>query len=360
MCHSNISQQDALAERLFQGTVHTLELFGIYIGKSLGLYRTLHGLGTCTPPQLAQHAGIHVRYAQEWLEQQAVADLLTLQDPDQPPLQRRYELPHEHVPVLVDDAHLAHVAPFAQMLVGIARAMPRIIEAYRTGTGVPYAAYGPDFRDGQGGINRPAFSQVLAADWLRALPGVHSRLVAGEALRVLDLGCGEGWAAISVARNYPACDVVGVDTDVESIAAARRNAAEEGVRVHFDANEISAATGSGNFDLVLLLETLHDLPYPEATLRSVRQLLCKGGWLFIADERVAESFVAPGDAVERMMYGWSITHCLPSSMHHESSAAIGTAIRPATVSALAEAAGFEECRQLGIQNDLFRFWGCRR
>lgn len=78
--------------------------------------------------------------------------------------------------------------------------------------------------------------------------------------------------------------------------------------------------------------------------------------MLLADERVAESFVAPGDAIERMMYGWSITHCLPSSMASKDSAALGTALRPAVVERMVRAAGYTRCERLEITNDLFRFW----
>jgi hypothetical protein len=35
------------------------------------------------------------------------------------------------------------------------------------------------------------------------------------------------------------------------------------------------------------------------------------GSVLVADERVADAFTAPGDPVERFMYGWSVLHCLP-------------------------------------------------
>jgi hypothetical protein len=52
----------------------------------------------------------------------------------------------------------------------------------------------------------------------------------------------------------------------------------------------------------------------------------------IADEMVAERFTAPGDETERFMYGFSVLHCLPSSLAEEGSAALGTS-RTASCSA---------------------------
>ena len=109
-------------------------------------------------PGLAAAAGIDGRYAQEWLEQQAVAGMLEVVDADE----RRFGLPPGHAEVLVDPDSPYHVAPFAPMLVGTAGALPAVVDAYRSGAGVAYADYGPDMREGQGGINRPAFLHDLA------------------------------------------------------------------------------------------------------------------------------------------------------------------------------------------------------
>lgn len=356
MCHTSITREDALTERLFQGTIHALELFGIYIGKSLGLYRILNQHGPLTAPALAEAAGIHPRYAQEWLEQQAVAGFLVVDDVNAEPLERHFVLPTAHVNVLAVEDHLAHLAPFAQVLVGIAGALPKVVQAYRSGEGVPYASYGVDFRAGQGGINRPAFSSELVNQWLLAMPDLNRRLVSGERLRIADVGCGEGWACIALAKAFPNCEVVGIDADESSIEVARKNASEAGTQVDFVRFDAARLDDDSNFDLILLLETLHDLPQPEATLRGLRKLLAPAGSVLIADERVAESFVAPGDAIERMMYGWSITHCLPSSMASAGSAALGTALRPSVVERMVRAAGYARCKRLEIANDLFRFW----
>src|SRR3712207_4753478 len=110
---------DALAERLFAATLGALELFSIYIGAELGLYRTLETHGPSTAPELAERACIAPRYAREWLEQQAVAGLLDADDLAAPADARRYALAPEHARVLVHAEDPAHVAPFAHMLAGI-------------------------------------------------------------------------------------------------------------------------------------------------------------------------------------------------------------------------------------------------
>ncbi|HEY8430234.1 MAG TPA: hypothetical protein VIL20_17755, partial [Sandaracinaceae bacterium] len=97
--------------RVLGATTSALELFGIYLGDRLGLYTALRDGGALTPGELAARAGIHPRYAREWLEQQAVAGVLEVEGAGEGPEARRYRLPEAHQGVLVDPEHPAHLAP---------------------------------------------------------------------------------------------------------------------------------------------------------------------------------------------------------------------------------------------------------
>lgn len=70
MCTAVPSAEEALTSRLLQSTIHALELYGIYLGKELGLYAALKSRGPLTPVELAHEARIDARYDREWLEQQ--------------------------------------------------------------------------------------------------------------------------------------------------------------------------------------------------------------------------------------------------------------------------------------------------
>ncbi len=347
---ASIDRADALAERLFGATLGALELFSVYLGVELGLYRALERHGALTPQELAEHAGIDPRYAREWLEQQAVAGLLDVVDAEA----RRCALAEDQARVLCHEDDPAHIAPFAHMLAGIGGVLPRVAEAYRTGGGVPYEAYGVEFRHGQGHINRPAFTNELPAEWLEAMPDVVARLNAPGA-RVADVGCGQGWSSIAVARAFPLARVDGVDADPGSIADSRRHAAEAGIHARFVEGDAAALTG-GPYDLVMILEALHDMAQPVEALRAARAATGPGGAVLVVDERVADRFTAPGDEVERAMYGWSVTHCLPTQMVEEPSAAIGTVIREDVVRELAHEAGYASVEVLPVENDFFRLY----
>lgn len=345
-----------LDQRVLDAAIGALELFGIHLGSRLGLYDALLG-GAGTTAEVAAAAGIAPRYAQEWLEQQAVAGVLTVDDVSAGAGARRYTLPEAHVGVVADPLALDHMAPLAGLVAGIGAVLDDVAHAYRTGGGVPFARYGDHLRRGQGAINRPAFTSSLVQEWLPALGPVVERLATGG--RLADLGCGQGWSSIAVARAFPNAEVWGVDTDQASIDEAKAAAREHGVDVRFECADAGELVAAGPFDIVTILEALHDMPRPVEVLAAARAGLGADGVLLVADEAVAPAFTAPGDELERMMYGWSITHCLPAAMAEQPSAAIGTVIREGTVRELALSAGFGQVDVLDVDGGFFRLYALR-
>jgi 2-polyprenyl-3-methyl-5-hydroxy-6-metoxy-1,4-benzoquinol methylase len=356
---SATAQRDALAERILKATIETFELLHVYVGERLGLYRALADLGGATPAELAAAAGIAERYAREWLEQQAVAGVVQVAEDPGDGAWRRYRLPTGHAEVLLDRDSLSYMAPLALGATGVARTLPEVLAAFRSGEGVPYEAYGPDLRDCIALLNRPMFLNLLAAEWLPALPELHARLRADPPARVADVGCGTGWSSIAIALAYPTAVVHGLDLDESSIAEARRNAAQAGVadRVTFEVRDAADPGLAGRYDLVCAFEAIHDMADPVAALRAMRALRAEGGVVLVGDEKVAESFTAPGDELERFNYGWSALHCLPSGMVQRPSAETGTVMRPATLRRHAVQAGFAGIQVLPIEHDFWRFYG---
>ena len=350
------ARRDDLAKRLTGAVLGALDLQAVYLGDRLGLYQALADGGPATAPELAERAGIHPRYAREWLEHQAVGAILDVEDAGVEPDERRYTLPKGHQAVLIDPESLSLVAPLARFLVSSAQAMPDLLDAYRTGSGVDAANYGPDNVESQEAINRPQFTHHIA-EWIEALPDIARRLRSGKG-RVADIACGTGWSSISMAKQFPGVEVDGIDIDEGSIARAKAHAADEGVdgRVSFLFANGAAAQGEGRYDLVTIFEALHDMARPVEVLSTARRLLAAGGAVLVADERVAETFTAPGDEMDRMSYGYSLTSCLPHGLADQPSAGTGTVLRPSALEAIAREAGFSGFTILPIEHDSFRFY----
>lgn len=352
------ARRDELVERLFSSALGAMDLLCVYLGDRLGMYRALADTGPSTSAELASAAGVNERYAREWLEQQAMAGVLETQDPNASDAERRYMIPAGHEEVLLDGDSLNHMAPMAQLVVACALPIHRVLDAFRTGDGVPYADYGADLHEGQARFTQPLFDNLLATDWLPAVAAIHDRLKGDPPARVADVACGLGRSSTAIARAYPKVTVDGIDLDSASISRAQQLLQGSGVedRVAFHCRNAADPELSGRYDVVTIFEALHDMSYPVDVLRAVRGLLSDGGCVLVGDERTADRFALDAGDVERLYYGFSVLHCLPVGMVGEDAAGTGTVMREDTVRGYARQAGFAACEVAPIENDFWRFY----
>jgi SAM-dependent methyltransferase len=349
----------ALADRLRANAAGALELYTIYLGERLGLYAAIADGEPVTSTELAQRTGTAERYVREWLEHHAAGGLLDVDDPAAEPLERRYRMPPEHVPVLAEPDDLRYNAYRGVELVRAARPMPALVEAFRTGGAPPPIDWRPE---GRAEFNRATYLALLGTQWLPSIADLDARLKAGPPARVADVACGTGWSSIAMARAYPNITVHGFDLDEDAIALARSHLEGEGPlaeRVTFSVADASDPELSGTFDLVTIFEALHDMSRPVQALQAARGLLAEGGSVVIADELVGEAFTSPAPEGERFTYGWSVISCLPYAMDDPETAATGAVMRPPTLRRYASEAGFADVEILPIENDFWRFYRLR-
>jgi len=351
-------RRDALVGRLFEATLGAMDLYGVYLGDRLGLYRALEERGPLTSAKLAEAASVHERYAREWLEQQAASGILEVDDAGAEAGARRYSLPEGHDEALLEETSLNYAAPFGRFIVAAGRPIDALLDAFRTGDGVPYEAYGADLYEGQEAFSRPLFENLLGSEWLPAVADVHERLQAEPPAWVADVACGCGRSSIAIAQAYPKVFVDGIDLDEASIERAREILAGSGVenRVSFHLADAADASPRGRYSLVTIFEALHDMSRPVDVLRALRGMLAEGGSVIVGDERTADVFAAPADDLQRLYYGFSVLHCLPVGMVGEDPAGTGTVMRAGTVRSYADEAGFGSFEVLPIENDFWRFY----
>ena len=227
-------------------------------------------------------------------------------------------------------------------MVACAMAVPRLIDAFRSGGGVDWSEFGPDMIEAQGDFNRPWLVNSFGTELLPAIAPIHERLGTDPPAAVADVACGVGWAAISIARAYPTVRVDGYDLDASSIELAVENARNAGVsdRVSFAVRDAADPAAVGRYDLVVIIEAVHDMSRPVEVLRSARHMLRPSGSVLIADEKTEDAFSAPASPRERMYYGFSVFTCLPAAMSDRPTAATGTVIRASRMREYAEKAGF--------------------
>ena len=352
LTESDEAEVEQFAGDLFNACLATMELANVELGIRLGLYEVLSGAGALTAADLAARAGIAERYAREWMEQQAVAGVLTVDDVAKPALERRFALSNAHAHVLLDDDSEACMKPCAAIVPWVAKAIDIMVEEFQRGTGATFGLF--DLHDLQAAFTRPVFVNHLTQNWLPALPEVQAKLDAGGPVRIAEIGCGEGLAAITIARAYPNAEVHGYDLDDASISFAQQAAAAAGVadRARFELRDAADPTIVGNYDLVMAIEMLHDVPDPIGILRTMRTLAGDRGVVLVVDERTEETFTVPTTEMERFFYSFSTLHCLAVSMQNDG-AGTGTVIRPDTMRRYATEAGFSTVETLDVQHPQF-------
>lgn len=167
----------------------------------------------------------------------------------------------------------------------------------------------------------PAYTANLTTTWIPALTGMPDKLQAGA--RIADVGCGHGISTLLLAQTYPACTVVGFDYHAGSITRAQERAHTAGLADTVRFEVAGASEFPGRYDLILLLDCLHDMGDPEAACRHIRTALKPDGTLLLveplAGDRLADNLTPLG----RAYYAASTLNCVPTSLSQPRGLALG-------------------------------------
>jgi len=122
---------------------------------------------------------------------------------------------------------------------------------------------------------------VFFEEALAAIPNLVTDLVHG--IDVIDLHCGGGRWLVAIARRFPACRLVGVESEPDSTARARRVVGEaklEG-RIRIEPGEVADIEHVEAFDLAYFQHALHELRDPAPALAAAWRALRPGGRLLV-------------------------------------------------------------------------------
>jgi 2-polyprenyl-3-methyl-5-hydroxy-6-metoxy-1,4-benzoquinol methylase len=291
----------------------------ISLGDRLGLYRVLAERGAVTSEELAQATGLKERWLREWLYQQGAAGVLDRLG------EGRFALSAEGAAVLADENHPAFGAGFFAHLPQTLGVVDKLPQAFRTGIGLPYDAFGPE---GAAGIERgfaPWFRSMLIPLALPRLPGVADTLRRGAT--AADIGCGSGVAVLELAKAFPKSTFHGWDISQHALARARENqrsASITNARFHDAKNE--SLPSDGSIDFVTAFDCLHDMTHPDRMLGIVRKAIRPDGVLLICDIKARETYEenVKKNPMAAMMYGTSVLTCMSSALSEADGLGLGT------------------------------------
>ena len=327
----------------------------INLGDRLGLYRALAEADALTSAELADRTGCAERWVREWLCQQGAAGVLEHRGDG------RFALAPEGRAVLVDDSSPACGAGFFDQLPALMRILDRLPDAFRSGIGLPYDAFGPD---GARGIERgfaPWFRSMLVSFALPSIPGLVARLEAG--IEVLDVGCGAGVAVLEMAKAFPCSTVHGWDVSEHALARAEENRRAAGVtNAKFHDARREPLPADARYALVTTFDALHDMTDPAGMIRRIRAAIRPDGVWLVCDIKARETYEenVARNPMAAMMYGTSVLTCMSSALSEAGGAGLGTlGLPPSLLRAMAEKAGFTRFETLDLEHPVNAFYVVR-
>jgi 2-polyprenyl-3-methyl-5-hydroxy-6-metoxy-1,4-benzoquinol methylase len=311
----------------------------VVIGDRLGLYRALAADGPLSAAELARRTGTAERYVQEWLGAQAASGYVDYRaDIDS------YALSPEQTAAFADESSPAFVGGGFQVALGATADLERIQHAFLTGEGVGWHEHGNDVFEGCRRFFEPGYRANLLTSWIPSLDGVHDRLRNGGS--VADVGCGHGASTMIISQGYPNSTVTGFDYHEESLAHARRHAADAGIddRLRFELAHADSFTGSG-YDLVTCFDCLHDMGDPVAVARHVRHTLAEDGVWMIVEPQAGDRLEDNMNPVGRAYYAFSTMLCTPNALSQAGDLALGAQAGETRLRDALTAGGFTRVRR---------------
>ena len=310
----------------------------VVVGDQLGLYKAL-AEKPMTAEQLAAKTSTDARYMREWLSAQAASGYVNYDATSD-----AFHLDEEQAMALAVEGSPAFIPGAFQIAVAQFKAIPKIVEAFKSGKGLGWHEHDTALFHGTERFFRPGYAANLVSAWIPALEGVEARLKSGAS--VADVGCGHGASTLIMAAAYPKSHFVGFDYHEPSVAYATKSAEAAGVadRARFEIASAKDFPGK-DYDLVAVFDCLHDMGDPVGAAAHVRSTLKKdGAWMIVepfANDKLEDNL----NPVGRVFYSASTFICTPASRSQEVGLCLGAQSGEARMRDVVTQGGFSRFRR---------------
>jgi len=345
----------AFAKHVFGKLEGAMTSAMIHLGDRLGLYQALAGGEALTPSELADRTGLHERWVREWLHAQGAAGILVHEG-------GRFSLGPEAEAVLANESHPAFGCGMFSSLPQTIAVVDALPDAFRTGVGLDYDAFGPE---GARGVERgfaPWYRALLVPFALPRVEGVVAALERG--VRVADVGCGGGVALLEMAKAFPRSEFHGYDISQHALLRAEENRVAAGVsNVAFHDPRKQPLPDDESFAFVTTFDCLHDMTDPSSVMHAIRAALDPEGTWLIADIKSRGSYEAnvAKNPMAALMYGTSVMSCMSSALSEPGGLGLGTLGFPEDLARrMTRDAGFTRFEPLDLGHPINAFYVVRR
>jgi SAM-dependent methyltransferase len=314
------------------------------LGTRSGLWAALAGAGPLTTADVAAKVSVERSLVREWLRAQAAGGYL-----DYDAANETFTLPDAVAAAICYGPGGALVDACATMMSSMGESFAAFSEAFSTGQGFGWHQRTADHWHGTDAFTRVALPAELIEAAVDEMAGVAAVLTTGGT--VADVGCGYGTPTMSIARLYPAAELLGIDYHDASIAHARAEAARSGVsNARFEVAAAADLPGTG-YDLITFFDSLHDIGDPRGALARARAAVAPDGAVLLFEPLGADDLQDNLNPNGRMFYAVSTLACTPNAVSQKtptSSEPLGGQAGEKRLRALAAEAGFSRVRRLDV------------
>ncbi|MGB3532708.1 MAG: methyltransferase domain-containing protein [Microcoleaceae cyanobacterium] len=315
------------------------------IGHRTGLFDAMATLPASTSQQIAASTQLNERYVREWLGAMVTGGFIEYN-----PQPNTYFLPAEHAAFLTRSAASDNIAVVAQYIPLLATVEDKIIDCFYHGGGVPYSEY-KRFHKIMAEESSQTVVNALMDTILPLVPGITEKLLSG--IQVLDVGCGSGYALITLAIAFPQSQFVGYDFSEEAITTATKAVKQFGLtNIRFEVKDAATINEVDYYDLILTFDAIHDQAKPDIVLAAIARALKPEGIYLMQDIRASSSVHRNLDhPISPMLYTISCLHCMSVSLA-ENGAGLGAMWGEEKAVEMLYEAGFNQVEVKQLDHDI--------